>query len=124
MKKIAFITRRKMLAQGLESAVSERYSDELSLLPLIPPQNVLTDATVYEPDIIIIDVTFKMLDTMEFLCIELRKIVKNARIIMLSAEDDAVYRDLSVQLKIKGLIDDFVFYDNSMNYIIAKLAAL
>lgn len=125
MKKIAFVSRRKMVAQGLEAALAARPELHMELLPLIPPQNARTDISVYRPDVIILDVPRELgQDALFGLCRELRKTLPSCRLLLLLSEDEEPYHTLTVDAKRSGAADDFVFYDNSMNYLLAKLAAL
>ena len=125
MKKIAFVSRSKIMAQGLEASLAVKPELGLKLLPMIPPQNARTDTSVYEPDVIIIDVFKEMeRETLFDLCRDLHISLPESRIILLLPEGDQWYHTLSVQAKQNKLTDDFVFYDNSMDYLLAKLAAL
>ena len=124
MKNLAFVTRRKMVAQGLEAALTVHTYLKMNLLPLIPPSNALKDASVYQPDIIILDVSGEMEQEDLFsLCRKIRQQLPCCKALLL-VPDTRSYRELSVQARKKNLIDDFIFYDNSMNYLLAKLAAL
>ena len=125
MKTISFISRRRILAQGLEAAIAARPHLGLKMLPMIPPQNALTDACIYRPDLIIIDVTGELQQQELFaLCRALRGSLPECRLVYLIAADENRYHILSVQAKQSGLTDDFIFYDNSMEYLLAKLSAL
>ena len=125
MKTVSFISRRRIMTQGLEAAIAARPLLGLKILPMIPPQNVCTDIQVYGPDLIMIDVTADMQqETLFALCRQLRGSLAGSRLFLLIAEDNAYYRNLSVRAKQSGLADDFVFYDNSMDYLLAKLSAL
>ena len=113
------------MAQGLEAAIAARPLLGLKILPMIPPQNACTDIQVYGPDLVMIDVTADMQqETLFALCRQLRGRLAGSRLFLLIAEDNAYYHDLSVQAKQSGLADDFVFYDSSMDYLLAKLSAL
>ena len=45
------------------------------------------------------------------------------RILLLVRPERAVVRTVAVEAKNAGLADDFVFYDSSLSYLLAKLAA-
>ena len=125
MKKIAFVSRRKIVAEGLKAVFAAHEELDFCLLPLIPPQTAETDALVYLPDILILDVTGEMQGEVLFsLCRTLKKNQKECRIILLLGEAETEYHTLSVQARQQKLADDFVFYDSSMEYLLAKLRAL
>ena len=48
----------------------------------------------------------------------------NIKILLLVRPEQAVVRKVAVDTKNAGLADDFVFYDSSLTYLLAKLEAL
>ena len=57
------------------------------------------------------------------LCRSLRQGGQAVRILLLVRPERAVVRTVAVETKNAGLADDFVFYDSSLSYLLAKLAA-
>ena len=125
MKKIAFVSRRKLIAQGLDAALQGRPEMDMQLLPLIPPQRIRTDAGVYSPDLMVLDVEGGLEeDRLLCVCREIREQLPDCRLLLLLSEENTRGRGLAVQARQERLADDFVFYDSSVQYLLAKLAAL
>ena len=125
MKQIAFISKRRIVAQGLEAVLEARPELRMKLLPLIPPVNARVDVMVHRPDILLVDVTGTLSREGLFsLCRRLKEDLPECKVVLLLSEDEEYYRNLMVQARTRNLADDFVFYDNSVDYLLAKLSAL
>ncbi len=114
-----------MIAQGLGAALESSPELELNLLPMIQPSNACMDVLICKPDILVIDVTRELQkENLLHLCKELRQKLPFCKLLLLFSENEPEYHTLSIQAKHSALIDDFAFYNNSMKYLLAKLAAL
>ena len=58
------------------------------------------------------------------ICRSIRQNEQNIKILLLVRPEQAVVRKVAVDTKNAGLADDFVFYDSSLTYLLAKLEAL
>ena len=58
------------------------------------------------------------------ICQSLRQDQRSTKILLLVRPEQAVVRKLAVDAKNAGMADDFVFYDSSLTYLLAKLEAL
>lgn len=127
MRNIGFITKNKVLAQSL--AVRLRESPDLGyeLFLLNKPGQVLLEAEMLKIDLSIIEVTAEShqghVSTVS-LCEGLRRATSGCRIVLLITKADIVSRDVAVDAKKRGIVDDFVFTDESLQYLLANLSSL
>lgn len=129
MKKIALITTNKILTESLNSAIKSIPDLKLDLIPLLNPKQALLDAEILQIDIAMIDMSFT--DAIDYnlpgkekallFYKEIIKILPSCHILLLVSQEDKASREIAVQAKIKKLVDDYMFYDSSLKYLIAKL---
>ena len=80
---------------------------------------------VYHADVVILDVMDEVVaDQVLELCRTLRKGNSGICLLLLVRQDQSKVRTMAVKAKQAGIADDFVFYDSSLAYLFAKLAAL
>ncbi|HZK33839.1 MAG TPA: hypothetical protein VFD33_00835 [Bacillota bacterium] len=127
MKKIALITTNKILAQSLAVAIEGIPDLEFELLLLLNSHQALLDAEIFEIDIALIDVLNNDIEEKETslsFCERLSKSLPNCHLLLLMSQNDRVNRRMATEAKKKKIIDDFVFYDSSLKYLLAKLTAI
>lgn len=117
MKKVALITTNKILAQSLEAAMKAALELKIDFFLFLNPQQALVDAEVFEIDIALIDAS--LINLIE----ELHNKLPECHLLLLVSQDDEARREMATEAKRKGTVDDFVFYDASLKYLFAKLAA-
>lgn len=131
MKRIALITTNKILAQSLAAAIETMPDLQFELFLLLNPKQALLDAKVFDIEIALIDIVLldmvnsntKEKTTPLSFCEELNASLPNCHILLLVSQDDSTNRKMAAEAKQKSIIDDFMFYDASLKYLIAKLAA-
>lgn len=131
MKKIALITTNKILAQSLDAAMKSMTNLDFELVLLLNTHQVLLDAEILEIDAALIDVG--LIDTMDTnneknetpisLWKELHKLLPNCHLLLLVSQNDAASRKMAAQAKQMNIVEDYVFYDASLKYLLAKLTA-
>ncbi|HZJ85771.1 MAG TPA: hypothetical protein VFC83_01480 [Erysipelotrichaceae bacterium] len=132
MKKIAFITTNKLLGEGLQSTIEASSIRNIEFILLLNPKQVILDAKVLEIDVALVDMTFSeskyqkdlQNDLKCLLCDQISTHLPKCRIILLVSQHDKVNRNIALQAKQENKIDDFVFYDSSLKYLIAKLSTI
>lgn len=127
MKKIGFITANKVLAQSLATAIGTRPELQFQLYPLLSPRQATLDAEVLNIDAALIDVTdsaARRKADLDALCLELRQVLPACRLLLLVPQEDPDSRALAMTAVQQQHADDFVFYDASLDYLFAKLAAI
>ena len=113
MKTVLFISSNKMLGQGLSAAFQSKPElDFLWAAQLNYPQAVV-GIDIFHADVVILDIADQA---------DMEQAVEICRSIRRN-EQEAVVRKIAVDTKNAGLADDFVFYDSSLTYLLAKLAA-
>ena len=126
MKKIALITKNKILAQSLAAAMKAMPDMEFEIFMLLNSQQALVDAEIFEIDVALIDVLdcyTKEKKTPLSFCEELHKSLPNCHILLLVSQDDLACRGMATEAKKNKIVEDFVFYDASLKYLFAKLSA-
>lgn len=126
MKKIALITTNKILAQSLAAAIKVMSTFEFEFILLLDSRQALLDAEIFEIDVALIDVMDN--DTKEkespiSFCEGLHNKLPNCHLLLLVSQDNSVSRNMATEAKRNNIVEDFVFYDASLKYLLAKLAA-
>ncbi|MDD2502733.1 MAG: hypothetical protein PHG58_02575 [Clostridia bacterium] len=131
MKKVALITTNKILAQSLAAAIKARPDLEFELFLLLNSNQALLDAEIFDIDVALID--FALINALDSdteekeiplsFCEKLHTTLPNCHLLMLVSQDDLASRQMATEAKGKKIVDDFVFYDASLDYLFAKLAA-
>lgn len=125
MKKIALIT-NKILGQSLASVIKGK--PDLELEPYLMPNfgQALLDAQVWQVDIAVVDLVHnfaKGTEALSIFCEELRRTLPQCHILLLVSQDDMRTHDIAIETLKSKVADDYVFYDTSLNYLLAKLVA-
>lgn len=126
MKKVALITTNKILAQSLAVAIKAMPNLGFELFLLLNSHQALLDAEIFEIDVALIDLMDRGTEEKENLlsfCEALHKRLPDCQILLLVSQDDLARREIATEAKKNGIVDDFVFYDASLKYLFAKLAA-
>ena len=125
MKAVLFISSNKMLGQGLSAAIQSKPElDFLWAAQLNYPQAIV-GVDIFHADVVILDVVDQVdMDLAVEICRSIRRDEQDVKILLLVRPEQAVVRKVAVDTKNAGLADDFVFYDSSLTYLLAKLEAL
>lgn len=127
MKKIGMITTNKVFAQSLAATIKSNPNLELEPYLLLNPLQATLDAEVLKIEIAIVDVidgASKEAKTVLEFCEKLRKAVPACHLLLLVSQDDKMGREMAIGAMKSKVADDFVFYDTTLQYLFAKLAAL
>ena len=116
MKTVLFISSNKMLGQGLSAAFQSK--PELDFL-------WAAQLNIFHADVVILDIADQAdMEQAVEICRSIRRNEQDVKILLLVRPEQAIVRKVAVDTKNAGLADDFVFYDSSLTYLLAKLAAL
>ena len=125
MKTVLFISSNKMLGQGLSAAFQSK--PELGFLwtaQLNYPQAVV-GVDIFRTDVVILDIVDQAdMEQAIKICQSIRRHELEVKILLLVRPEQAIVRKVAVDIKNAGLAEDFVFYDSSLTYLLAKLEAL
>ena len=120
MKKVGLITTNKVFAQSL-AATAENHPDwGFELVSLLDPKQAVLDAQVMEIDTAVVDAGCSNENDTERFCQTLRK-TAGCRLLLFVPKTG---RALAIRAMKSRAADDFVFYDTSLEYLLAKLAAI
>jgi|LSQX01.1.fsa_nt_gb hypothetical protein len=127
VKRIGFITTNKVLAQSLAASLENHPDLKLEPFLLLNPQQALLDADLAKLDIALLDITDLSTRSNEktcTLCLKLRQTIPGCRLLLLVSQDNIKGREMAIDAIKNKTADDFVFYDTSLDYLFAKLAAM
>ena len=80
---------------------------------------------IFHTDVVILDIVDQEdMGQSVKICQSIRQERQDIKILLLVRPEQSTVCSQVVETKNAGLIDDFVFYDSSLNYLLAKLEAL
>lgn len=122
MRNIVLLMHRESIAQGLMSSLQD--SEELTLIYEPNYNNSNSAITGHNAKVALIEATesgpYDIRYCLE-LCKKLRIKAPSCKIILMCSEQEKENIDLVVDAKGKKEIDDFVFFDVTMDYLVSKL---
>jgi len=118
MKRIGFVATNKVLAQSLADTAKNHPEWGIELVLLLNPGQAALDAEVLKIDAAMIDVGP---EEAEGFCEALRRASPGCRLLLLAPKTE---RKMAIRAVRSRAADDFVFYDASLEYLFAKLAAI
>ncbi|MEE1393614.1 MAG: hypothetical protein U0K65_05585 [Negativibacillus sp.] len=125
MKTVLFVSSNKILGQGLSAAILSKPEFDFRWEAQLQYSQAIVGADVFHADVVLLDVADQvdMKRALE-ICQSLRQNSQTTKILLLVRPEQAAVRAQAVDAKNAGQVDNFVFYDSSLSYLLAKLAAL
>ena len=124
-KIVMLVLCRRVIADLLIKAVGKQ--SDLEVFGVYDYQNAGNEAMLRHPYIALVEIPekhgFPALDTLA-ICNEIRKESPGCKIVLLCPEHDRESVEICIDVKKRGEIEDFLFYDSSMDYMASKLKAL
>lgn len=125
MKKILFVMDRKVLAEALMiemkhisgAAFSKEYNYKRAAIA----------AEVFQPNIMLLEIPeSKKISLHQCLeiCNDVRKILPECKILLLTPENSKDAREMAIKAVQDGNVNDFIYYDTSMEYLKSKLKSM
>lgn len=125
MKKVLFISSNKMLGQGMSAAFQSKPEQEFLWAAQLNYSQAVVGVDIFHADVIILDIVDQEeMEQAVKICQSIRLDEQSVKILLLVRPEPAAVRKRAVDTKSAGLADDFVFYDSSLTYLLAKLEAL
>ena len=114
-----------MLGQGLSVAIQSKSEfDFLWAAQLNYPQAIV-GVDIFHADVVVLDIVDQVdMELAVKICRSIRRNGQDVKILLLVRPEQAIVRKTAVDTKNAGLANDFVFYDSSLTYLMAKLNAL
>ncbi len=127
MRKMGIITSNRVFAQSLRTVICS--DPDLCYEPsmLLNLKQAALDAEVLNLDLAVIDAAAEFSNdpaAVLLLCEELRHVLPECLVFLLTPQSDKALCDLAIEGRKRRLIDDFVFYDSSLDYLLVKLRAM
>lgn len=125
LKTVILIMRRASLAQGLIAKVHNIpgiqlcYEPDYANADLAIRSHLAAGALIEVSEDDVHDINFCLT-----LCTWLRKVTPHCRLMLMCPEGQTEAVNRAIEAKRKGEIDDFVFYDVSLDYLSASLQSL
>lgn len=125
MKTVLFVSSNKILGQGLSAAILSKPEFDFRWEAQLQYSQAIVGADVFHADVVLLDVADQvdMKRALE-ICQSLRQNSQTTKILLLVRPEQTAVRAQAVDAKNAGQVDNFVFYDSSLSYLLAKLAAL
>lgn len=125
MKTVLFISSNKMLGQGLSTVFQSKMEfNFLCAFQLNAPQAII-EVNIFHADVVVVDIVdYVGMELAVEICRSIRQNEHDIKILLLVRPEQVIVRKVAVDTKNAGLADDFVFYDSSLTYLLAKLEAL
>ena len=125
MKTVLFVSSNKILGQGLSAAILSKPEFDFRWEAQLQYSQAIVGADVFHADVVLLDVADQvdMKRALE-ICQSLRQNSQTTKILLLVRPEQAAVRAQAVDAKNAGQVDNFVFYDSSLSYLLAMLAAL
>ena len=124
-KTIMLVLCRKVIAGLLVEAIQKRTGMEA--LELDEFDKAKDMAALQRPKIALVEVPerhgFPARDALD-VCVQIKEASPGCKIILICPENDEESVKTSLKAIKEGIIDDFLFYDLSVDYLVAKLEAL
>ena len=127
MKKIGFITKNRVLAQSLATLIKNNPDLPFEPYTFHNLEQAAIDAEIFQIDAAVIEMTTETSEetgATSKLCTNLRKTSPDCQILLLVPQDSKSNRDEAMKAVNTKAVDDFVFLDTSLDYLLAKLLAL
>lgn len=125
MKTVLFISSNKMLGQGLSTVFQSKAElNFLCAFQLNVPQTII-GVDIFHADVVVLDIVDQVdMELAVEICRSIRRNKHDIKILLLVRPEQVIVRKAAMDTKNAGLADDFVFYDSSLTYLLAKLEAL
>ena len=127
MKRIGFNTTNRMFAQSFAAIVKNNPGLGFEPYLLLNPRQATLDAEVLKIDVAVVDVIDgapKEAGMVLSFCEKVRQRIPVCRLLLLVSQEDKAGRELAIKAIKSKIADDYVFYDASLDYLFAKLAAI
>ena len=125
MKTVLFISSNKMLGQGLSAAFQSKPELDFLWAAQLNYPHAIVGVDIFHADVVILDIADQAdMEPAVEICRSIRRNKQETKILLLVRPEQAAVRKVAVDTKNAGLADDFLFYDSSLVYLLAKLEAL
>lgn len=125
MPNVLLIVQRMAIVQGLMNKLPN--NSNIQLIHEAKFSNVVAAASLHDAKVILIEVAESGPYDVDYclkLCQEIRSLMPKCKLILMCSEQNEESVKQVIDAKWQGKIDDFVFYDVTMDYLASKLKSL
>lgn len=125
MPNVLLVVHRRAIVQGLIDKLQK--NSGISLVFEANFSHAMTAAALHDAKIALIEVAESGLHDLDYclnLCQAIRGLVPECKLIIMCSEQDEESVKRVIKAKWEGKIDDFVFYDVTMDYLVSKLKSI
>jgi DNA-binding NarL/FixJ family response regulator len=124
-KAVMLVLGRKVIADLLIKSIGKRV--KMEAFGIYDYKNAGTATLSRKPYLALVEIPekhgFPALDTLN-ICGEIKEANPECKIVLLCPEQDKESVDICINAKKRGEIEDFLFYDSSVDYLASKLESL
>ncbi len=127
MKKLGLLSNNKLFAESLAQSIKSRPNLDFEVFLLLKAKQVGIDAKLFALDvaiIVVLDSCGPEVESAMSASEDLRQNLPNCRILLLVSQTNNEGTKMAVEAIRSKRIDDFVFFDSSLDYLFSKLEAL
>lgn len=125
MPNLLLVVHRRAIVQDLIDKLQK--NSGISLVYEANFSHAETAAVLHDAEVVLIEVAESGMHNLDYclkLCQEIRGLVPECKLIIMCSEQDEESVKRVIKAKWEGKIDDFVFYDVTMDYLISKLKSI
>ena len=125
MPNVLLVVHRRAIVQALIDKLQK--NSGISLVYEANSSHAETAAVLHNAEVVLIEVAESGMHNLDYclnLCQEIRGLVPECKLIIMCSEQDEESVKRVIKAKWEGKIDDFVFYDGTMDYLVSKLKSI
>lgn len=125
MKKILLVMDRKVLAEAL--LLEMKNISDLTFCKEYNYKKAVITAEIFQPNILLLEIPESQkisLGQCLEICDEIRNIFPECKILLLTPEGNQKAREMAIQAVQQGRVNDFIYYDTSMEYLVSKIKSM
>ena len=125
MPNVLLVVHRRAIVQALIDKLQK--NSGISLVYEANFSHAETAGVLHNAEVVLIEVAESGMHNLDYclnLCQEIRGLVPECKLIIMCSEQDEESVKRVIKAQWEGKIDDFVFYDVTMDYLISKLKSI
>lgn len=125
MPNVLLVVHRRAIVQALIDKLQK--NSGISLVYEANFSHAETAGVLHNAEVVLIEVAESGMHNLDYclnLCQEIRGLVPECKLIIMCSEQDQESVKRVIKAKWEGKIDDFVFYDVTMDYLVSKLKSI
>jgi len=125
-RKVLLVMQKRLLSDALIAQTSNDTRFAFTTEPRYASASLTAEAC--SPEIVVLEIpesgAWSSAEKCFVVCDMIRRQLPDCKLVILCSEDDKESCQAAIQARQESRIDDFLFYDNSAQYLLSKLEAL